>query len=279
MVIVLMNIPLIKNNISKLPIIINPVDQHELLCMFMKEIEKKNPLIESKTKIGATRMTLKDHPNKSVFPYLDRVDTSLDWQWLNHPIATKVQEILQPLEQYTNALTRVSIQIQPQDEVALPHWDDGGFRREKWPQTGYHGYVIRAPLTTIDEGAYIYDLINAPFFAIIGGRKINMSSDNHLFTYDARKTFHGGDYRPWLRGILGIFSATKITLPEIPMRITNDTPIINYTNWHTPEKIYEYFHKRSPKLFTVYSEYLKYTIGNELYELVMEIYNDRLFTN
>ena len=247
--------------------------------MFRKEIENNNPLVEHTTKIGATRMTLRKHPGENIFPYYDRTDTTLDWQWIHHPISEKVQEILKPLNKFIDCITRVSIQIQPQDKAALPHWDDGGFRKEKWPKKDYHGQVIRAPLTTMNDNRYIDDLINAPFFAVINGRKINVSSDNHLFSYDVRKTFHGGDHRPWARGILGIFGMPCKNLPKIPLRITSNRSIKDFNEWKTSKRIYEYFYKRSPELFTIYTEYLKYTVGDDIFEKLMEIYNDRLLTN
>ncbi|NJO60963.1 MAG: hypothetical protein HC836_22715 [Richelia sp. RM2_1_2] len=272
-----MNIDL-TDNISKLPIVISPEDQNYLLELFLHEIQNNHPLVEH-TRINATRMTLRDHSERSTFPYTDRTNINLDWRWIDHPIAEKIQEILAPLSKFVSDITRVSIQIQPQDKAAAPHWDDGGFRREKWPNNAYHGYVIRAPLTTTKNNVYIHDLINAPFFAVVDGKKINVSSDNHLFMYDARKTFHGGDYRPWVRGILGIFGASINEKPNIPLRITSTNSIKNFDEWSTNEKIYKYFYNKSPELFTIYSNYLEYTVGAEIYNSIMEMHYDMLPAN
>jgi hypothetical protein len=244
----------------------------------MLDVERKktNPAVHT-TRVGPSRMQIRRHSGEAVFPYLDRTNTTLDWHWINNPIAQQVAILVQPLYDLVfSHITRVSIQIHSHERDIPPHWDDGGFREDKWPPH-HHGWVVRIPLTTTDASANISDLLSSPFYAIIGGRKINLSADNHAFAYDERWILHGGEYREHMRGMIGIYGIPKEGLiwPLIPMRITKEVPIYRSSFWGNAQQLYDDMYKRCTDLFGKYADYLLFALGEDIFAEVMEIHRRR----
>ncbi len=213
------------------------------------------------SKVGGHWFNLQNQSEDTPWPFRERMTPGLDWQWIDHPLVEYVRSLLGPVYEYYSELTRISVQITPMNYGAPPHWDFGGYRTDCNPVSEYDGWTLRIPLSPHPE--------DTPFWVIIGGVKYNITSQCNAFAYSEYKTFHGSDARNYYRGVIGINGVKKKSpfKQAAPMVIGMESHIENL--WDISE-ITKFFMKVDSDLFGEYQDYLRFTVGDDIFDKVIE---------
>jgi hypothetical protein len=180
--------------------------------------------------------------------YYSRLNTSVNWGWVDNSASVKIKQILEPIVFYFSRLTRISLVVQIPGQNLPAHRDLvvgseyakmcseeltlSGAKQLKFKGPKWYQQLNMTNLRDLHRDQ-LYLTLKVPIsedigscgrpFVIFNGKKIYYSSDNQFFFINEVDLKHGADAVDFYRGVVfvdGFIDMRKFhKLPKNPIRI------------------------------------------------------------